>query len=47
MALRKIKQKLDMDKKKAKEEAQPSSSQSFDAKFDTMMKKMDMWTIRL
>ena len=42
MTLGKIKQKLNMDKKKAKEEAHPSSSQSSDAKFNTMMKTMEV-----
>ena len=41
MALGKIKQKLDFDKKKSKEEGQPSSSYFSDAKFDTMIKVVE------
>ena len=37
----KIKQKLDFDKKKSKEEGQPSSSYFSDAKFDTMIKVVE------
>ena len=37
----KIKQKLDFDKKKSKEEGQPSSSYFSDAMFDTMIKVVE------
>ena len=40
MDLGRMKQKLDSEKKRAKEEYQPSSSHTSDAKFDTMMKTM-------
>ena len=44
MTSSKMKQKLDPEKKKVKDEAQPSSSHSSDAKFDTMMKTMEkLW----
>jgi hypothetical protein len=41
MASGKLKQKLDLEKKKAKEESQPSSSHSLDVKFDTMINTME------
>ena len=41
MASRKLKHKLDSERKMDKEESQPSSSHTFDAKFDSMMKTME------
>ena len=41
MAYEKIKYKFDTEKKKAKEESQPSTSQSADAKFNLMMRNME------
>ena len=42
-----MKQKIDYDRKRVKDEAQPSSSHSLDAKFDNMMKKMQKIMERL
>ena len=47
MALGKIKQKSNTNKNKVKEEAQPSSTQPLDAKFDTMMETMEKLMERL
>ena len=47
MASGKMKQKLDSERKKAKEESQPSSSHTFDAKFGSMMNTMEKRMERL
>ena len=41
MASRKMKHKLDSERKKAKDKSQPSSSHTTDAKFDYMMTTME------
>ena len=47
MASRKIKNKVETEKKKGKEENQPSSSKSWDAKLDMMVKTMETLVERL
>jgi hypothetical protein len=47
MASRKMKQKVDSYRKKVKDEAQYSSSNSSDVKFDNMMKIMERFMERL
>ena len=41
MASRKVKHKIESEKKKVKEKNQPSTSQSSNAKFDLMLKTME------
>ena len=47
MASGKMKQKIDYERKKVKDEAQPSSSHSLDARFDNMRKTMEKIMERL
>ena len=47
MASGKMKQRVEVDRRKTREENQPSTSSSTDAKFDIMMKNMERLMDRL